>query len=992
MRKLLSVIVCLFAGVTMLMAQNRSVTGTVISNEDGEPIFGATIRVSGTSVGTTTDGDGKFSLSVPQDAKTLEITYVGMEPVTVPVRSKIRVLLKSDEQYLDEVMVVAYGTARREAKTGSITTMSAKEIVDVPATSIDKILGGKLAGVQVSQNSGQPGSTSQIRIRGISSINAGSEPLYVVDGVPIMSGEDAYFTNTNNPLASINPNDIANVTVLKDAAAASIYGSRAANGVILITTKSGQEGKSQISVRAKYGISQLANDNNFGVLNAQQLLEYQRQAIINSGRNPDDPTNASSYYRPYSLLTGQLTNWMDAMTRTGKLQEYELTLSGGSPKTKYYSSISYHDNEGIYYGVDFKRLQARLNADHEINKYLKTGTRVNAAYTYGEDVPMQSLYYANPAFSGMTVKPWDRFLNDDGTFNTDLPSNSNTNPRATAEYDDQWQKKWNFNGSMYLEYKPIKQLVFKTTNAAELTFIRGRRYWSLEASNYESGYPVLQTNQTQYEQYTTSNTVNYSDEWKGHSLSAMFGQEAMRYKYTNDYQSSEGLNPNIPYHVSGNSTNDLSYNVSTETLLSWFGNLDYNYDSRYYLQASVRWDGSSLFGSNTKWGTFWSVGASWNAHNEKFLKDYKWLDLAKLRVSYGVNGNNNITNYLQYGTYSATTYNGISGLYPSVPANPDLSWEKNKAFNVGIDFRFLKKFSGSIDFYTRKTTDMLLAKSLSYTSGFSSATTNIGSMRNTGVEFQFDANIIDKNDWSWDLGFNISHNKSKVLDLAGDEQMDYSEDSRIKHFVGERLYTFYLLDYFGVNPQNGEALWVAEDGSLTNNYNSARRIKAGSPEPSFTGGINTTLKWKDLSLSIVTEFKGGNKVLIVENRYLQSDGNQMTMNQVKSVLNYWKNPGDTGVNPKPVAGNSSNSYSFNSDRFLEDGSYFRIKDITLSYQLPRDWMRKIGLNTVRVYASGLNLYTFHDVNFWDPERGIDGMGYGIYPVTKSFVVGLDITL
>ena len=363
----------------------------------------------------------------------------------------------------------------------------------------------------------------------------------------------------------------------------------------------------------------------------------------------------------------------------------------------------------------------------------------------------------------------------------------------------------------------------------------------------------------------------------------------------------------------------------------------------------------------------------------------------KLRASYGVNGNNNIGHYLQFGTYTSSAYNGVTGLRPSTPANDDLSWERNYTWNVGLDFRFLKRFSGSIDVYSRKTTDMLLSKSQSSTTGFNSAMTNIGSMRNSGIEFQFDADIIDQGDWKWNAGFNISHNKSEILELAGDEMMSYSEDSRLKHIVGERMFTFWLKDYVGVNPVNGEAVWRTEDGELTNDYNAAAYVKSGSPEPTYTGGVHTTLTWKDLSLSVVGEFKGGNKVLIIENRYLTSDGAQMSMNQQKGMLNYWKKPGDTGVHPKPIAGNTTNSNSFSSNRFVEKGDYFRIKDVTLSYNVPSSLLKKVGFSAARVYASGLNVFTFHDVNFWDPERGVDGMGYGIYPVTKSFVLGLDLS-
>ena len=991
-KRLMTFIACLFLSIGMALAQTQ-VSGTVTSSEDGSPVIGASIKVAGTNTGTATDIDGNFSLNVPAGAK-LEVSYIGMIAKSVKAAKSMKIVLDPDDKSLSEVIVVGYGTTRREAKTGSITSVSSKDLADIPATSFDKMLAGKMAGVSVTQSSGQPGTMANIRIRGISSINAGNEPLYVVDGIAIISGDDGDFTNGSNALANINPDDIESITVLKDAAAASVYGSRAANGVILITTKSGKEGKSHISARVKFGISQLANDNNYGVMSASELLGYQRQAIINAGMNPDNPSNPSNYYRPMSILSQPLNNWMDAVTRTGKTQEYELTLTGGSAKTKYYNSVSYNKTEGIYYGIDYERLNARVNVDHEINKYLKTGVRLNLGYSKTNDTPMQSLYYSNPAFAGLTLMPWIPIYNEDGSYNVNIPSNSNTNPLATSANDDQWQKKYAFNGSFYLEWKPIKQLTFKTTDAAELNFIQGRRYWSPVSNPDQDGTGTLQTTQTYYRNFTTSNTATYQDMFGKHSVRVLAGQEANIFDVEQHYQYSQKLNPQIPYHTAGNTTNDLDYSIGKETMMSWFGIADYNYDGRYYLQASVRADGSSLFGANKRWGTFWSLGASWNIHNEKFMEGTKgWLEVLKLRASYGVNGNNNISRYLAYGTYTQTSYNGITtALRPSTPANPDLSWERNYSWNIGLDFHFLKRFSGSFDVYSRKTTDMLLAKAQSYTSGFSSATTNVGSLRNTGVEFQFDANIIDGQDWKWDMGFNISHNKSKVLELAGDEMMSYSGDSRLRHIVGESLYTFYLKDYYGVNPVNGEALWVTEDGSLSADYNKARWIKAGSPEPTYTGGINSTLSWKNLSLSVVTEFKGGNKVLIVENRYLQSDGSQMTMNQAKSALNYWKNPGDTGCNPKPVAGNSSNSYSYSSTRYLEKGDYFRIKDITLSYNFDSNLLRKIGLNAARIYVSGLNVYTFHDVNFWDPERGIDGLGYGIYPVTKSFMIGLDVTL
>lgn len=985
MRKLTFLLALLFVGVSVVLAQT-TYSGKVVSAEDGEPIVGATVMVKGTTTGTITNVNGSFSVATPANNRILVVTYVGMKSQEVQASQNMVIRLESDTEELEEVLVVAYGTTRREAKTGSITTVSADKIANIPVSSVDKMLSGKLAGVTVSSISGQPGSASSVRIRGTSSINAGNEPLYVVDGIAVMTGDQSTFTNTNNALAMINPSDIESVTVLKDAAAASVYGSRAANGVILITTKSGSEGKSKFALRVKQGISTLANDNDFAVMTPSELLGFQRQAVINSGRNPDDPTG--SYYRPNELLTRPLTNWMDHFTRLGRMEEYEITAQGGTAKTKTYNSFSYHNNEGVYYGVGFQKMQARTNVDHELTKKLRIGTKINLGYMYGEDVPMQSLYYSNPAFAGMTILPWSVAYTEDGKHNTNIAENANTNPRATAEYDDQWEKQYRLNGNMYLEYKPFKGLTLKTTNAAEMNFTEGRRYWSPETNE---GVAQLQTSQAQYRLLTTSNTAVYDASAEKHFYRALVGQEATQRTYMYNYQSSKDLDPKIPYHVPGNTSNDLDYSQNASTLMSFFGVLDYNYDARYYLQASLRYDASSKFGKNNQWGMFYSVGGSWNAHNEDFLKGISEINLLKLRVSYGLNGNNNIGDYYQYGVYAPSSYNGMNVMLPSTPANDNLSWEKNGTWNAGIDFRFLKIFSGNFDVYSRTTTDMLLSKPLSSTTGFTSALQNVGSMRNNGVEFQLDADLISRKDLNWTLGFNIAHNKSEILELSGDEMMDYSGDSRIKHIVGERLFTYYVRDYYGVNPVNGEALWVTADGDLSNDFNKAAFVKAGSPEPKLTGGINTAVTYKNFTLSTQLEYKYGNSIFIIENRYLQADGNQMSMNQSRSALNYWKKPGDTGVNPKPFAGNNTNSYSFGSDRFIERGDFLRVKDLTLSYELPASILKPAGISGVKVYASGYNVFTFHDVDFWDPERGETGMGYGIYPMTKTFVVGLDLS-
>ncbi|TLX71819.1 TonB-dependent receptor [Labilibacter sediminis] len=985
---LLALLVLLVVGLQSVVAQTRYISGIVTDAVDGTSIPGVSILVKGTNQGTITDIDGRYNISLPHLDNTLVFTFMGMatQEIRVDNQEIINVSMKTDAIGVEEVTVVAYGAVTREARTGSVSSINSDEIMDIPVTSAEKALAGKMAGVMVTSNSGQPGAETSIRVRGSSSIHAGNEPLYVVDGIPFESGNHSFFTNTGNALASINPNDIESITVLKDAAAASVYGSRAANGVILITTKSGAEGDSKYSVRAKFGVSQLANDNKYGVMTGEELLSFQRTAAINAGENPDDPT--STYYRPMSLLEGPQTDWVDHLSRIGKSSEYELTAQGGSKKTKLYTSIGYSRSEGVYYGVDFSKLISRLNVEHKLSQKLTLSSRINGSYSETNDVPMQSLYFGNPSFAGMTIQPWTMAFDASGNHNTDIPENSNINPRATAEYDDRWEKQYKLLGNLSLEWKPLKALTLKTTNGVDLTFGNGRSYWSPEANPTEGG--TLQTSKSNLLTLTTSNTAEFKKVLNDNSIRILAGQEAMRSTYSLLYLYSPDVDPLVPYPNTASPIDDSGYyEESAETLMSFFSIADYNFKGKYYAQASVRYDGSSKF--SQPWGLFYAFATSWNMHEERFLKEVAAINLLKLRVSYGVNGNNNVPLYMQYATYDSGTSNGGSAWLPSNLANDNLSWELNKTWNVGVDFGLLNRFSGNIEVYKRMTDEMLFDKSLSATSGFSSQWVNMGQLTNTGLEFQLNANIIHKGQWKWDAGFNIAFNRSEIISLGDKTREEYIPAPELFHIVGQPLLSFYIKDYYGVNPINGEALYRSENGALTNKYSEAVSVNAGSPEPKFTGGINTSLAWKGFSLNAFCEFKGGNYVLISDNIFLHADGSEMNLNQAKSALNHWKKPGDTQVHPKPVAGNSSFSNSSYSTRFLERGDYFRIKDVTLSYNLPNHFVTKAGLSSLRLYVSGMNLYTFHDVDFWDPERGVDGMGSGIYPMTKTLVGGIELS-
>lgn len=992
MKKTIVFLTMFLIAAFQLVAQTKTISGTVTSAEDGSPLPGVNIVVVGTSMGTITDYQGHYSIAVPANAKTLEFKFVGMKSVTRDIgdQSVIDVVMEPDVLGLDEIIITAYGTQKREAKTGSVSTVETKSLKDIPETSFDKMLSGKMAGVVISSTSGQPGSNVQVRIRGNSSILAGNQPLYVVDGVPVMQGDQSYFTNTSNALSAINPADIESITVLKDAAAAAVYGSRAANGVILITTKSGKAGESRISFRTSYGFDQLANDNHYGTMKFDDWLQYQRDAVINAGGNPDDSSNPR-YYFPESYKDSTRTNWLDELTRRGPIYNAELSIEGGNTKTTHYFSGSYQKHEGVFYDIGFERFQGRLNLDHQVKKWLKVGTHINVANLNSNDVAMQSLYFVNPIFAGLLISPLDKIRNEDGSYNLNIPSWMNTNPRANAEYDEQWEKQNRINGNIYVDIDLYKGLKFRTTNNYEYMDGEGRRYWSPKADlTVTKG--TLQTSRSKYGQLTTSNLLTYNNTFGVHTISATAGQEATKYNYNSYYIYSPDVDPNIPFPTTSTSDKDeADYEESEYTLLSYFGLLSYNYDNRYFLQGSVRRDGSSRFGENNKWGTFWSVGLSWNISNEAFLENSSIVNLLKLRGSYGLSGNFNIGNYEQFGLYGSYQYNGVSGFVPTQPANPDLGWETNREYNIGLDYAFFDIFTGSLDVYKRFTEDMLLNYPLSRTSGFSSIRKNIGKLSNQGFEFMIDAKVFKTSDFTWNLGFNVAYNESEILDLGKDKQFIDPDNNRIVHKVGERLHSFYLYDYAGVNPANGEALWYNDSGELTNKYSDARRIVAGSPEPKFTGGFNTLLSWKGLSLNTTLMFKTGNQVLIEEERYLNSDGAFWLRNQVNIATDYWKKPGDITRNPKPIADNATQSREYRSTRHMYDGDYLRIKDVTLSYGFSNAILDKIKLQSLRIYASAVNLYTFHNVDFFDPERGVQGTGFGIYPQTKKFMLGIELS-
>lgn len=990
MKKLFALFTSLaLVGIQLVQAQTVKITGTVTSSEDGMPLPGVSVVASGTTTGTATNIDGKYELSIPASTTTLEFTFVGYKTQAVAVAGKsvINIILETESLGLEEVVVVGYGVKTKQSKTGALSVVKSEDIASTPVSSVDKALQGKVAGVQINSASGAPGSSSTITIRGASSVNAGTTPLWVVDGIPVVTGYYGYAATANNPLASINPNDIESMTILKDAAATAIYGSRASNGVILVTTKSGKAGKSNINLRAETGVSTLASSSrNFRFMNAEESLDYWRAAATNAGIDPDNPASGS-YYLPRTLLSGPLTNWFDEVLQTGKTQEVELSITGGNENTKFFFSGGYYDQEGIQINSFLERLTARVNVEHKINNKLKVSFKVSGAEMKIGDT-YDELAYANPFWAAQSLLPWHNVRKPDGTWNDEMPENGNTNPVQVTTENDRHDRQNMFKGIGSLEWSIIDGLTFRSNNSVDYIYTIGRDFRSPLGDGDDTN-GKLYNGVVKSRTLTTSNTLTYTKTINDvHNITAMAGFEAQDDEWEQYDMSGTGMGIDIPYLNNASGDYTVGYNYGSWSMLSYFVNADYNFNEKYYLTASFRADGCSRFGEDNRYGFFPAFGGAWNAHNEDFIKDIDIINLLKVRASYGTTGNSQIENYEALGTYTASSYNGLGGLRPYSLAKPNLTWELSKTYNIGVDFGLFDRLEGSIEYFNKRTVDMLLDVPVSYTSGFSSVRKNTGEMKVQGIELLVNGAIIKTNDIKLNLGFNITYNKYEITDLAGQDMISNGFFKRYR-VGGKGFSEFYVYDWAGVNPLNGMGLWYDADGNLTEKQSNARRVFRGQVEPDYYGGFNLDFSWKGLSLGMQFEYKLGNYVMVQERYYTESDGYNFGA-QTDNLLDYWKKPGDIASAPKPIVGNTSGSNAWGTSRFLEKGDYLRFKQLSISYTLPKSLIEKIKLEKARIYASAYNIYCWHDVSYFDPERGFGGGGYALYPNPFTVTFGIEL--
>ncbi len=969
-----------------------SITGRVTDADSGDPLVGANMLVKGTTTGSITDFDGNYTLLVDQPDAIIVFKFIGYKQKEIELvegQSLYDVQLEVEASDIDEVIVVAYGKTSREAATGSLGVLGNDDIESANVSSAMKALQGKVAGVHVGHSSGQPGVFTQVFVRGMSSINADNRPLYVVDGVPVVSGDYSAGTfGVQDIMSTYNPDDIESITILKDAAAASIYGSRAANGVVMINTKSGTKGKTKFEVRLKGGVSTLSNDQGFRMMNSKELLDWSRTALTNANQDPD-------VLFPETLLNRPQHDWVDNIFRVGDIRDIGFSASGGDEKNKFFISLGYYKEDGILIGNDYERYNATINFEHKASNLITIGARFKGAFMKSSDFP-QNLYYAYPIFGAMRMLPWVQPYNADGSYNwnNEMGNNSGYNILGLINSNERFSQDKRFSPTLYLELNPIKGLKFRTTNSLDYFVSNGRFYWAEDTPvgvNNGGGFPSETINQNLDLQM--SNTLEYTTQISNHGIRALIGHEIQYTKYNSlEAWAEGGVTDLLPYVGLAPANNQFAGERMTEfSMVSVFGTADYNYADKYIVTGSLRWDATSRFSPDTRWGTFYSLGASWNLHNESFLSDLEAINLLKLRTSYGTSGNFNIGDYEFYGSYASATYNGTNTYYPGGEPNDNLTWEKSKELNIGLDIVVFKRINASIDAYDRKTEDMLLNVPLPLTSGDDYQRQNIGALRNTGIEFSVDGDVVKTPDLSVNIGFNIAHNKTEILDLAGADTIEVADSyNRAVHVVGGPHMQWYLYDWAGVNPATGAGMWYNEDGKLTEEVGNARKIVTGQIAPKFIGGFSLKASWKGLLLSAQFEYKLGHYLHLMESGYSRNDGVYIGENVAADQLDYWKQPGDIVSVPKPVAYNTSGSNITASTRYLQKGDYLSLKSLALSYSLPLSIVQKVGLSSANIFVEGNNLYYWHDISYWNPERPYTAYENLTYPMAKKVLFGIKL--
>ncbi len=949
-------------------------------------------------------------------AKTLVVSFIGMATQEVSIKANLQISLKSDTEVLDEVMVVAYGTAKKASFTGSASVMKAGEI-STQKESLVKSLEGKVAGVRVGGSTGDPGSDQKILIRGIGSINGSTQPLYVVDGVPVVNDDMSSGLKSQSVLSSINPDDIASMTILKDAAAASLYGSRAANGVVIITTKQGKEGKTRVSYDMETGWTSMAVRNQYKMMDAKDTKDYYWHAIKNyfieyAGMDEATAASAANEEVPgwfYNYNSDTNTDWKKEVYKNGLNTNHQVAINGGNEKTRFYTSFGYNKVKGIVKGSEFERYSGRLNLDHKVTNWLRVSAKQMISFSstegfrdqndqsqgFGTTSPLSIMFSMDPT---APVKLEDGSYNPNASFsskisNPNLMLGQKTGPRAETVASDLMRSMTNFEAEVTLPYN----FTARTVLGYDYMNNKEREFWAPESVNGESlgglGTRYDYTNKT----LTSSTTLNYRNSFDRHNVNALVGYEVEDRSLNYLYASAKSYATDKLPDLANGQSYSTSSNVYEAAIMSYFGNINYDFDNKYYLSASFRRDGSSRLAADNRWANFWSVSGAWRLSGESFLQDNPLFTDLKLRVSYGTNGNLPGDYFGYMDTYSTNGgYGSSPAIYWGNAGNTKLGWEKSQNFNVGVDWNLYNRVNLTVEYYSKLTTDLLFQTPTSYVTGFSSQWQNLGKMKNQGVEFTISSQNVVTENFTWTTDLNLTHQSIKIKELPDGADVQYGDGNMYLLREGESMHTFYLPEYIGVNSETGLGeFWIDPDDhskGVTNYYSKAGKGIVGKAVPDWMGGMTNRFTYKNFDLSFMISFQTGASLFDYPGYFLTySDGVRVgSFNMTADVAgNYWTKPGDKVDNPKPIYNNPYRSDRFSS-RTVRSTDNIRMRDITFGYKIP---VSKKYINNLRVYFKATNPFLIYcatkDI---DPDVDINGYRQTDTPPTKAFMFGLNFEL
>ncbi len=974
--------------ISAALAQSRQVEGKIINAIDGSPVAGASIQAKDRSVSTVSDESGNFRLQVPPKTILL-ISFVGFKTMEVSVDGDLSNLRmeESGPEALDEVVVVGYGTKIKKDITSSISRVTAKEFENLPLPSFEQALQGRASGVFINSGSGKLGQGLNIRIRGISSISANQQPFFVVDGVPVQNQAIGSYSEPDNPLAAISPDDIESIEVLKDAASSAIYGARASNGVILITTKSGKAGKTKVSAGYYTGWSRPTRKAEF--LNAAQYRELFHEASINAGWDSGEEEFEYAAGTDEWNSTNDI-KWSDLSFQNGKIDQYNLSLTGGDQKTKFLISGSWNDQKGILLTNRLRRANGRINLEHNVNKSIKLGVNLSLAKMLNNRL-FSDNSFTNPLMLNAIPPLQPAYLpdgipNDNTLYYNNLIEVHNSKKLATS---------YQSTSNAFAELRISPSLSFRSqvglnwNNLQEEEFL-GRL--TLDGSPGGSSF----SNQVTSTIVNYTNTLNFNKRFADkHDLDALLGIEYLDGSITGSSVTGRSFpDDRFTKIASASIISDGSSTATNYSFLSYFAKANYKFNDRYLVGASFRVDGSSRFGKDNRFGAFPAVSAGWILSEESFLKNSSALSFLKLRASYGKTGNAEIGNFSSRSLYAAAAYADISGMVASQIGIPTLSWEKTNQFDIGIDFGFLNnRISGEIDYFDKDTRALLFDVPTPAINGFSNITRNIGSMRNRGWEVVLNGNILT-GAFRWNASVNVSTYVNKITSLLAPVPPQSRTVGRLA--VGQPFGQFYGLKYAGVDAANGDALYFKNDGTTTNDDGDADDMIIGNPNPDFYGGINNRFSYKGFDLDIQCQFVKGVDVFNVAGLFQSVNGDYFD-NQTVDQMNYWKKPGDITMVPQPRLDEGNGTVK--SSRWVQDGSYFRVKSVNLGYNIPRKVLGRFGIENARVYAAALNLFTFTKYTGYDPEVNASyvnsvTLGHDFYtpPQARTISIGINLGL